>query len=346
MHTHFKCTSKAFSGWHLCWGGVCQSVSGWYFPGCAVPARAHPLYTPRSGSRRPPKPPSPRKGRGAATHWLRRLPRAQYPAQEPPPGAPQATPQFASAPQPRHSALRAPRPCHSPLIFLRPLTLIPLPSRSRAAPRAEPTATPRAVPEAQPPLLLEPHQRELLAAAIMVSWGEGLKGTRRAECSRAAETRLFSAAQEGAESGVTPPPCFWVHHRQGLREEGEEAQRVGGGAGCPRMSRWGRPWGLAVPPADHVQGQGRGLHDAPPASRRRRQGYGGSPRSGPPGLGGGGTARPPHPHPAGLPSRAYPWRGGSAFSARWRRAAASQTPAAVGSLRDSPVDFEGQGFLG
>lgn len=130
--------------------------------------RASPVHPP-IGEPTSPQTPPPRKGRGAATHWLRRLPRAQYPAQEPPPGAPQATPQFASAPQPRRSALRAPRPCHSPLIFLRPLTLIPLPSRSRAAPRAEPTATPRAVPEAQPPLLLEPHQRELLAAAIMVS---------------------------------------------------------------------------------------------------------------------------------------------------------------------------------
>ncbi|XP_021534387.1 deleted in azoospermia-like [Neomonachus schauinslandi] len=46
-------------------------------------------------------------------------------------------------------------------------------SRSQAAPRAEPTAAPRVVPEAQPPLLLEPHQRELLAAAIMGGGGLG-----------------------------------------------------------------------------------------------------------------------------------------------------------------------------
>ncbi|KAF3827111.1 hypothetical protein GH733_002597, partial [Mirounga leonina] len=104
----------------------------------------------------------------------------RYPAQEPPPGAPQATPQFASAPQPRRSALRAPRPRRSPLIFLSPLTFIPLPSRSQAAPRAEPTAAPRAVPEAQPPLLLEPHQRELLAAAIMGGGGRGGCWGRRA----------------------------------------------------------------------------------------------------------------------------------------------------------------------
>ncbi|XP_046956344.1 deleted in azoospermia-like [Lynx rufus] len=65
--------------------------------------------------------------------------------------------------------------------------------------------------------------------------------------------------------------------------------------------------GLAVPPADHVQGHD--LHAAPPASRRRPLGCEGGLRCGPRGLGGGGeyrAAAPPPPRPAGLPSRAYP----------------------------------------
>lgn len=193
MYIHFKCASKAFSGWHLCRRGrrgkVGQSVSRRYF----LAAESRPARTPCTPPIGEPASPlnPPNRGRGAATHWLRRLPRAPYPAQEPPPGAPQATPQFASAPQPRHSALRAPRPHRSPLIFLSPLTFIPLPSRSRAVPREDPTAAPRVVPEAPPPLLLEPHQRELLAAAIMVSWGEGLKGPRRVGSSRVVETQPF-----------------------------------------------------------------------------------------------------------------------------------------------------------
>ncbi|XP_044110773.1 deleted in azoospermia-like [Neovison vison] len=48
---------------------------------------------------------------------------------------------------------------------------------------------------------------------------------------------FLAQCQRGAESGVTPFPS-WVHHRQGLREEVETAQRGGGGAACQRMSQW------------------------------------------------------------------------------------------------------------
>lgn len=205
MHTYFKGASKAFLGWRAGpggKGGVCQShVSGQRLPSCGMPAHAHPLHTPVRGASVPPKPPP----QGAGSYH----PLAEAPTTSP------STRRRSQVWEPQRPRLSSPAPLSlatqlwgflhlaARLWFSSVLTFIPLPSRSRAAARAEPTAGPRVVPEAQPPLLLEPLQRELLAAAIMVSWGGGL-GRTPVVVSRVAETRLFWHSVGGVLKSGSP----------------------------------------------------------------------------------------------------------------------------------------------
>ncbi|XP_072648981.1 deleted in azoospermia-like isoform X2 [Canis lupus baileyi] len=147
-------------------GLVSLSTPGPYLPGCGAPARAHPLHPPPPlGERASPQPP--RRGRGAATHWLRRLPRAPVPCAGATSRSPAGHASVRRHPSASPLRCRAPPPRRSPLPPLSPRTSLAGPSRSRAAARAQPAAAPRVVPEARPPLPLEPHRRELLAAAIM-----------------------------------------------------------------------------------------------------------------------------------------------------------------------------------
>lgn len=87
-------------------GLVSLSTPGPYLPGCGAPARAHPLHPPPLGERASPQPP--RRGRGAATHWLRRLPRAPVPCA----GATSRSPAG-------HASVRR-HPSASPLAFASP----------------------------------------------------------------------------------------------------------------------------------------------------------------------------------------------------------------------------------
>uniref|UniRef100_A0A8C0TNG0 Deleted in azoospermia like n=1 Tax=Canis lupus familiaris TaxID=9615 RepID=A0A8C0TNG0_CANLF len=147
-------------------GLVSLSTPGPYLPGCGAPARAHPLHPPPP-ARGAGVPQPPRRGRGAATHWLRRLPRAPVPCAGATSRSPAGHASVRRHPSASPLRCRAPPPRRSPLPPLSPRTSLAGPSRSRAAARAQPAAAPRVVPEARPPLPLEPRRRELLAAAIM-----------------------------------------------------------------------------------------------------------------------------------------------------------------------------------
>ncbi|XP_045359675.1 deleted in azoospermia-like [Leopardus geoffroyi] len=146
--------------------GVCQPISLKSAPPWLRSAdpRTPPPY-PRWGSRYPPK--RPPQGAGGC-HPLAEAATTSF-----------STRRRSHLWEPRRPRLSSPAPLSIATWLLGLLDLAarfrfpssPLlslcPSRSRAAARAERTAALRVVPEAQPPLLLEPIQREQLAAAIM-----------------------------------------------------------------------------------------------------------------------------------------------------------------------------------
>lgn len=221
--------------------GVCQPISLKSAPPWLRSAdpRTPPPY-PRWGSRYPPK--RPPQGAGGC-HPLAEAATTSF-----------STRRRSHLWEPRRPRLSSPAPLSIATWLLGLLDLAarfrfpssPLlslcPSRNRAAARAERTAALRVVPEAQPPLLLEPIQREQLAAAIMVSWGGGgLRGARPGgDLPSGGNSAFLAPRRRGAEIGVTPLPCSGaparVHHRWPERG-GRGGLEAWGRGGIPRGCR-------------------------------------------------------------------------------------------------------------
>lgn len=239
MYIHFKCASKAFSGWHLCRGGgrrgkVYRSVSRRYF----LAAESRPARTPCTPPiGEPASPLNPPKGGGG-------LPPIGWGIYHEP-----RTRRRSHLREPRRPRLSSPAPLSlaTQLLGLLGLTarlwfssvlFYPFaqskPGSATRRPHSSPTSGARSAASAPPRASPEGtascrHHGELRRRPKGPTPGWVLPG--------GGNSAFLALCQSGAESGVTPFPS-WVHHRQGLREEVEAAQRGGGGAACQRVWQW------------------------------------------------------------------------------------------------------------